>query len=93
MKLQMIQKSILLILILAAIVFLVQLPINAAGSFSASAGKTSMTVGEQTTFTATANSCGGRFTISTSDASVVSVSGETSQWIENRISFGYPCSK
>lgn len=53
-----------------------------AASFSVSAGKTSMNVGESTTLTINANDCLGQFTISSSDASIVSV-GEGSKWIEN----------
>ena len=53
-----------------------------AASFSVSAGKTSMNVGESTTLTINANDCLGQFTISSSDASIVSV-GESSKWIEN----------
>lgn len=77
------KKGILLSLIFTILVCLIQIPTLAAGSFSASAGQTTMTVGDRTTFTANANSCGGQFTISSSNSGVVSIEGSTTEWIEN----------
>lgn len=77
------KKNILLIVIMAILVSFIQLPVFAAGSFSVSAAKQNMNVGETTTLTLTANRCGGRFDISTSDSSVVSITGGTSEWVEN----------
>lgn len=77
------KRSILLSLIAIIIICLIQIPSFAAGTFSASANKTTLTAGEKATFTANANGCGGRFRISSSNNSVVSIEGSTSEWIEN----------
>ncbi len=53
-----------------------------AASFSASAKNTQLNVGDTTTLTISATDCGGRFTISSSDPNVVSVSSGA-EWIEN----------
>ena len=53
-----------------------------AAGISASAKNTQLTVGDTTTLTIKANECVGRFSISSSDPSVVSVSS-SSEWIEN----------
>ena len=53
-----------------------------AASFSVSAAKTTLNVGDSTSLTINASDCLGQFTISSSDSSVVSV-GESSKWIEN----------
>lgn len=79
----MLKKNIILSIIFMIIICLIQIPTYAAGSFSASAGKTTLTVGEKTTFVANANGCGGNFKISSSDSSVVSIEGSSSEWIEN----------
>lgn len=79
-KLRM-KRLMLLILIIVMLVCLIQLPIKAA-SFSSSAGKTTMTVGETTTFSLSVDDCLGKFTISSSDSSVVEISGNTSPWFE-----------
>ena len=86
-------KLILLMTLLTVLVFAVELPSMAAGSFTASAGKTSMSVGEKTTLNVKANACGGKFTITSSDTSVVSISGDSTPWIENRNSFSYTSCK
>lgn len=75
-----IKSSVILLILTLGLIF-VQSP-SFAGSFSASAGKTTLTVGETTSFTATANGCGGKFTVSSSNSSVVSVEGSL-PWIEN----------
>ena len=54
-----------------------------AASFSSSASKTSLNVGDTANFTITASECGGQFKISSSDDSVVSISSKASEWIEN----------
>ncbi len=54
----------------------------AKGDFSASASKTTLNEGESTSLTINAISCGGQFSIKSSNSGVVSVS-TSSQWIEN----------
>lgn len=76
-----IRNSILVILILMISICIVQTPSLAAGNFNVNA-KTSLMTGETTTLTITANQCGGTFSISSSDNSIVSVNGDTSPWIE-----------
>lgn len=83
MKNQVTKKILLLLMTFSTIVLLIQSKSFAAGSFSCSASTTNLTVGQTTTFTATANGCGGSFSISTSDSSVVSIEGSISEWIEN----------
>ena len=78
---KMIKKSVFLIFMVVLFIFLIQLPSNAAG-FSASAGKTAMTTGESTTFTLSVTDALGLFTITSSNPSVVSISGDTSPWFE-----------
>ena len=51
-----------------------------AASFSASAAKTTLNVGDTTTLTITVSDCEGRFKFSSSDSSVVSVS-DSEEWI------------
>ncbi len=80
---KILSKTVVLLVILAIICCIMQSKVYAAGSFSCNAGKQTMTVGETTTYTVNANRCGGRFEITTSDSSIVSISGETSTWIEN----------
>lgn len=80
MSKKIIKKVILAILILLALVFTFQMPVEAAG-FTASA-KNNLITGESTTFTLSATECTGKFTITSSDTSVISISGTTSQWIE-----------
>ena len=53
-----------------------------AASFSVSAAKNTLNVGDSITLTITANDCGGKFTITSSNSSVVSVSSSP-KWIEN----------
>lgn len=83
MKNQMTKKILLLLMIFTMIVLLIQSKSFAVGGFSCSASNRNLTVGQTTTFTATASGCGGSFSISTSDSSVVSIEGSTSEWIEN----------
>lgn len=78
-----IKKSFLLLLAIIWLFGIMPLSVNAAGSVSASAGKTSLEVGDTTTFSINANECGGKFTIRSSDNSIVSISGDTTPWIEN----------
>ena len=77
------KKNILLIVVVTILVSLIQLPVFAAGSFSVAVAKPNMNEGETTTLTLTATRCGGKFDISTSDSSVVSITGGTSEWVEN----------
>ena len=78
-----IKKTLLLLLTVMCILSAIPLSVKAAGSVSASAGKTSLEVGETTTFSINANQCGGKFTIHSSDTSVISISGDTTPWVEN----------
>lgn len=82
MKINYLKRSIVATLIIFMFVLLIQLPSNAAG-FSASAGKTSLTTGESTSFTLSVSDALGKFSIASSNPSVVSVSGDTSPWFEN----------
>lgn len=81
MKKNMVGKGIFLIFAIIVFTFLIQLPSNAA-SFSASAGKTTMTVGESTTLTVSVTDALGLFSITSSNPSVVSITGDTSPWFE-----------
>ncbi|MCI8310562.1 MAG: hypothetical protein HFJ45_10580, partial [Clostridia bacterium] len=78
---QKIKMGIVGILILLISIFLIQLP-SLAGSFSVTSSKTTMTVGETAICTVTANRCGGKFNITSSDSSVISIEG-TLPWTEN----------
>ncbi len=53
-----------------------------AGSFSISSSSKSLTKGETTTISITANNCAGQFSISSSNPSVVSISS-SSAWLDN----------
>lgn len=53
-----------------------------AASFSVSASSNTLNVGKTTTLKIKATDCGGKFTISSSDSSIVSVSS-SSEWIES----------
>lgn len=73
------------LIIILALVFVAIFGFNNmsfAAGISASAKSTQLTVGDTTTLSITANECVGRFSISSSDSSVVSVSS-ASEWIEN----------
>lgn len=69
-----IKKNILVILVLIISICAIQFPSLAAGSFSLSSAKTSMTTGESTTLTIKIVDCVGKFNITSSDSSIVSVS-------------------
>ncbi len=75
-----IKKSILILLVAVISMFLFQLKSEAA-SFSVS-GKQNLTVGETTTFTLSVSDALGKFTITSSDNSVISISGDTVPWFE-----------
>ncbi len=85
---KIIKKSIVILLIALIIICIVQLPSKAA-DFKLSSSKTTMNIGDTATLTATAEGCGGKFTISSSDPSVVSIvdnktdKSNISPWIEN----------
>jgi len=67
-------KRIILIFIATIIaIFAYQIPSDAA-SFSVSANKTTLTVGDSATLNINISDCLGKFTVSTTDSSVVSVS-------------------
>ena len=78
---KILKKSVLIAAILIIFSLLMQTEVEAAG-FSVSAGKTTMTTGETTTFTLSVTDALGLFSITSSDNSVVSVSGSTSPWLE-----------
>ncbi len=65
------------------LVFCVHLQVKAAGSFSPSAGKTTMAIGEKTALNINATQCAGTFKITSSDNSVVSIEGDSLVWAEN----------
>lgn len=77
----LLKKSIFAAIIFIMFLVLMQTSSNAAG-FSVSAGKTTMTTGETTNFTLSVTDALGLFTITSSDNSVVSISGSTSPWLE-----------
>lgn len=77
----LLKKTIFTFIIFAMLLLLMQTSSSAAG-FSVSAGKTTMTTGETTNFTLSVTDTLGLFTITSSDNSVVSISGSTSPWLE-----------
>ncbi len=84
MKRKILSKAILCIIAFLIIILGMQVSSEAA-SFSASASSTSLTVGGTTSLSITASGCGGKFTVSSSDSSIVSV-GESSIWVEDTTS-------
>lgn len=75
-----INKILFLILLFFVILFCNTI-VNAA-SFSASASKKTLTKGSTVTVTITANDCAGKFSITSSDSNVVSISS-SSEWVES----------
>ena len=76
-------KKRLIVILLFVMILSISLISNAAtGSFSVSASSTNINVGSTTNINITAKDCGGKFTITSSDSSIVSVS-ESSKWIES----------
>jgi len=77
-------KRIKIILIITSILILLGITNAFAASGEFSLNKTSATVeiGETTTFSITATNCGGKFTITSSNTSVATVSS-SDEWIEN----------
>lgn len=75
-----INKILFLILLFFVILFCNTI-VNAA-SFSASASKKTLTKGSIATVTITANDCAGKFSITSSDSNVVSISS-SSEWVES----------
>lgn len=75
-----INKILFLILLFFVILFCNTI-VNAA-SFSASASKKTLTKGSTATVTITANDCAGKFSITSSDSNVVSISS-FSEWVES----------
>ena len=75
------KKIILALILMLLLVLFMQIPSYAA-SFSISAAKSSLNVGNTTTLTINGKGCLGKFTITSSDSSIVSVS-EGSAWIED----------
>lgn len=74
-------KKIYLFIIIFLSIMLYNSVVSAA-SFSASASKTTLEKGKNATITITAKECGGRFDITSSNSSVVSVN-ESNKWVEN----------
>ncbi len=79
------KKLKLTIILLTSLLILFSIPVisKAAGSFSATASKTTVTVGDTFTVTAKATNATGICKISVSDSSKVSVSGEAEKFLEN----------
>ncbi len=75
------KKIILALILMLLLVLFIQTP-SFAASFSISAAKSSLNVGNTTTLTINGKGCLGKFTIASSDSSIVSVS-EGSTWIED----------
>lgn len=75
-----INKILFLILLFFVILFCNTI-VNAA-SFSASASKKTLTKGSTATVTITANDCAGKFSITSSDSNVASISS-SSEWVES----------
>ena len=63
-----------MVIILVALIFTITGTIYAAGSFSVSAGKTSLNPGGAATITISTSNCAGKFTVTSSNSSVVTVS-------------------
>ncbi len=76
------KRIILVMVLLAAMLSFSIVSYAAKGSFSANPMSANIKVGGNTSIKITANNCGGKFTISSSDNSVASVS-ESSKWIES----------
>lgn len=74
-------KKILFLILLFFVILFYNTIVNAA-SFSASASKTTLTNGSTATITITANDCAGKFSITSSDSSVASISS-SSEWVES----------
>ena len=75
-------KSLIALVILSSFIASYSCVNAATGSFSVSAASTSLTKGKTTSITITAKNCGGQFSISSSNSSVVSVSS-SSEWVES----------
>lgn len=76
------KKIIAIVLVVVMLLGISLISYAAAGSFSARATSSNIKVGESTSINITAKDCGGKFTIKSSDSSIVSVS-EASKWIES----------
>ncbi len=74
-------KKILFLILLFFVILFYNTIVNAA-SFSASASKTTLTKGSTATVTITASDCAGKFSITSSDSNVVSISS-SSEWVES----------
>jgi len=79
MKIQNKYKSIIILFLMILICMVSK---SYAASFSAKASNNTLNVGDTTTLTITANDCGGKFILSSSDKNVVSIS-ESQKWVEN----------
>lgn len=77
-----IEKIMTVVMILIICLFILPVVSNAA-NVSANVGTTTLDVGGTTTYTVKANNCAGRFSITSSDASVVAVEGTTSEYLDN----------
>ena len=75
-------KSLIALVILSSFIASYSCVNAATGSFRVSAASTSLTKGKTTSITITAKNCGGQFSISSSNSSVVSVSS-SSEWVES----------
>lgn len=77
-----IQKSIAVVAILIMCLFTFPI-VSSAANVTTNVGKTTLNVGETTTYTVKANNCAGRFSMTSSDASVVAIEGTTSEYLDN----------
>lgn len=76
------KKRFIVILLFLMIISMPLMSNAATGSFSVSASSSSINVGSTTNINITAKDCGGKFTITSSDSSIVSVN-EYSKWVES----------
>ena len=76
------KKRFIVILLFLMIISMPLMSNAATGSFSVSASSSSINVGSTTNINITAKDCGGKFTITSSDSSIVSVN-ESSKWVES----------
>lgn len=74
-------KKILFLILLFFVILFCNTIVNAA-SFSASASKKTLTKGSTATVTITASDCAGKFSITSSDSNIVSISS-SSEWVES----------
>ena len=82
MKIRVLKRSYIICIIAIIAILLLSINSYAAGSFSVSTNSATMKVGDTTSITITAKDCGGKFSFTSSDSTIVSVN-KTEEWIEN----------